>query len=348
MSSSILRIGVAAAVAVVAAGCAPADPSKPGQPKPDPTVKQIAAAPPDVTPSPKASTPSAEEGPFIVVDQDLRARRNADGQVKVYGGTIVAANAFMSTVAISARNDGYHPQCTGVLIKPDVVLTAAHCVCGVVATPAGAASGFAYFGPRPTAVNSGAFYPVTAFESAIACSGKDPRYSLRENRDLAVLRLKNPNIHVPVANYRPAGALVDGAKGFRVVGFGATDQDGEIVDYFKREAGLAAVSNDCRSHKDDKPGGPTDGDYYGCWPGEEIVAGQRQSPDSCNGDSGGPLFVSPEGDGQATPSTRFILAGIVSRPVNKSPRACGYGGLYERLTPGAVAWIDGAIKRLKK
>jgi len=306
-----------------------------------PAAAPVAAAP--------DRTKARSEGPFVPVEQDVRARRNDLGSVKIYGGAPVAAGAFPATVAISSGDDPYTPRCTGVLIKRDVVLTAAHCICGVVARPDGVPDAHVYFGANPRVADSGVFYRITAYRSAIACSGTHLRDSNRENMDLAVLRLKNGgNAKVTPAGYRPSAALIDGAVGYRVVGFGAIDQDAEVFDYAKREAAVLAVSNACRGRKDDKPNGTPDAEAYDCWPGAEIVAGQRASPDACNGDSGGPLLVSPEGGSTASPSTRFILAGIVSRGVYDSPRACGYGGVYERLTPQATAWIDDAISRLGK
>lgn len=308
------------------------------------------AASPDALPASVAALAAdrvADEGPFVPVEQDVRARRNADGAPKVYGGTPVAPGTFPATVAISTGADPYTPRCTGVLIKPDVVLTAAHCICKVVLRPDGLVDAHAYFGPNPRIANSGRFYRIKAYDTAIGCVG--PKESNRKKLDLAVVRLKNGgNTQVTPMTYRPSAALIDRAVGYRVVGFGAIDLDAQVFDYKKREAPVVAVSNACRGRKDDRPDGPPDAEAYRCWPGAEIVAGQRASPDACNGDSGGPLLVGPEGTSDAAPSTRFILAGIVSRSVYANPRACGYGGVYERLTPEASAWIDGAIGRLKK
>jgi hypothetical protein len=296
----------------------------------------------------EAKAPPAAERPPIDVSQDMRVRRRAAAQLKVYGGELVPAGDFRSTVAITAGATPYQAQCTGVLIEPDMVLTAAHCVCNVILNGQGRVDGHAYVGPNPSALNSGRFYRIYKVERATACAAAGPTSPPAAARDLAVLRLVAPVTGVTPASYKPPAALVDSAERFRVVGFGATDANGRISDFAKREAGVDSVSSDCRGHKDDDDHQPGDAAYYGCQPGEEIVAGQRQSPDSCSGDSGGPLFVSPDGGDRPTPTTRAVVAGIVARGVNRAPQACGYGGIYERMTPTAVAWIEGALKSLRK
>lgn len=61
----------------------------------------------------------------------------------------------------------------------------------------------------------------------------------------------------------------------------------------------------------------------------EFFAGGRNLPDTCKGDSGGPVFV--KGD-----AGQLLLAGITSR----GAIGCDQGGVYT-LVPAFRAWIDG-------
>ncbi len=281
---------------------------------------------------------------IIVAYQDNRARRNKDLEVKIYDGTPVPPATYLATIGILRPGQNVIA-CTGSLIRANIVLTAAHCVCGGV-------NGRVYVGTDPafpSGPSSGRYYDIAASEPALSCKKyQDAKAQgsgssvLRQYADLAVLKLARrvPNSVTPLSI--AGDALVANATSFRVIGFGAIDRDGRVYRTEKREASVTAVSNDCRGNRD----GQADGDYYGCQPGEEIVAGQRRSPDTCNGDSGGPLLTTAQGTSGSGAREHYVLAGVTSRPIQNSPRACGYGGLYERLTPASRNWIDATLRKL--
>lgn len=87
---------------------------------------------------------------------------------------------------------------------------------------------------------------------------------------------------------------------------------------------------------------------FGCVPGAELVAaghpshGQRGSrPDTCGGDSGGPIYALID----ATGRKEFVAVGVTSRGIDET---CGAGGIYSLLpSPRAAAWsrIHGATVR---
>ena len=298
----------------------------------------------------RRASPTAEDQPAppINVNQDIRARANAELDLKVVGGNPVPAGAMLAVVGIT-YGLSRSPGCTGTLIEPDIVLTAAHCTCGDMDSASTRVSNV-FVGndwSTRTGAKAGVYYQVIGFRSGISwprkASDRQCSTGLRMGRDLALLRLRNP-----VRNVTPisiaAAATIDSAKSFRVAGFGAVDEDANAYPNEKFEARVPAVSTSCRG----QVSGRADSDHYGCLPGEEIVAGNRSSPDSCRGDSGGPLLVTAAGNGGTGPTETFQLAGATSRGVNRAPAYCGYGGIYERLTPAAQTWIRQNVVSLRR
>jgi secreted trypsin-like serine protease len=74
---------------------------------------------------------AADDDTGLSVEDDASYRLNADAtkNVKVWGGVPVPAGAYPAIVGITQAGSK-QVQCTGSLIEPDIVLTAAHCVCG--------------------------------------------------------------------------------------------------------------------------------------------------------------------------------------------------------------------------
>jgi len=237
--------------------------------------------------------------------------------IEIVQGKLVPEGALVEVVGLTYGN-AREPLCTGALVGSRVVLTAAHCICEVRPT-------HVFVGRDPALGLAGRaeYYPVAAVRSAGPCDG-----DLR-GRDFALLKLDRP---VPRA--RPfafaADSLVDLARSGRIVGYGATDLDATQVDHRKREARVPIVSANCSQVEQAE---------VGCIADAELVAGKRQFPDTCKGDSGGPLLLSAGGDaGASLPEARFI-AGITSRPTADSTRACGEGGIYSRMNQRARSWI---------
>jgi hypothetical protein len=153
---------------------------------------------------------------------------------------------------------------------------------------------------------------------------------------------------VPVRNFTPVPyapvALPGTAKEFRVAGFGAIDRDSTVYTWQKREAVVQKINADCSGIENGRPAS----EVYGCRAGAEIVAGQRRSPDTCTGDSGGPLLVAADGTGGKPSSPSLMLAGVTSRSVINAPRPCGFGGVYVRLTDDARSSVAKAVASLTR
>lgn len=246
----------------------------------------------------------------------------------IYDGEETFPGRFQAVVGITYDSARY-PRCTGTLIAADMVLTAAHCVCDQRPSHV-----FVGDDPRvgygPT---SGLYYAVKDLRIGLVCGVE----SSADGVDIAVLRLVTsvPKItpFVPASN-----AEIDEARSATIVGFGSVDVDGWNSDFRKREGLVPILSPNCSGRVSEN---------YGCQERQEIVAGRPGSPDSCSGDSGGPILVRPKRPDPKAPDGDWRLAGVTSRAVLNSDSACGGGGVYERLRPVTWVWIQRAMGSMK-
>ncbi len=222
---------------------------------------------------------------------DLPLREPPAPPVPIFGGMASAPGAWPAVVAISVGNF----LCTGTLVSPNIVFTAAHCldndpqVAGIVVR-------------RGDDIN----YPSTpikavAFGAHPGFCGED---SCKEDiQDYGFIVLATAQNDVPafprvVADQDEWDALMDIGDDITVVGYGLNEGD---ITGIKREVQVPIT----RFSKS----------------GLEFQAG-GMGLDSCQGDSGGPAFVK-SGD-------EWVLAGITSRGYT-----CGKGGFYAVPLGGA-------------
>ncbi|MEZ4318920.1 MAG: serine protease [Myxococcota bacterium] len=237
----------------------------------------------------------------------------------VVGGSPAAPGSWPSTVVIVADN-GYQV-CTGTLLAPDVVVTAAHCSVGLNITHVITGS--------TNVAQSGTWIPVVA-------EHVHPTYSDNGGSDIAVFELgfDSPDPAITIASGCMANqAIHDGAPA-AIVGFGAISYDGNTGTTRMHEAFSTIRDADCSEDY-------VEGQYTTCdpglRPGKELFAG-GYGIDACFGDSGGPLYV---GDAYG----QWYLAGVTSRGSNDAyGNPCGGGGVWVR--PDAhLSWIEGRIGR---
>ncbi|HEX2014872.1 MAG TPA: serine protease [Nitrososphaera sp.] len=250
-------------------------------------------------------TPRADPG--LQIYQDPRFIRNArelarrtEKRMRIIGGTTVKGAEFPDCVAVGSDDQWF---CSGTLIGKNTVLTACHCDCS-----------------RPTRVYFGNNVDERGEIVNVSKRVPHPDYLKGKNNDLMVLVLESDVRTVAPRAIAP-GALIDAATDARVVGFGNTEPSGFFGYGIKRQTDVPIASSCCKGSVN----GKDDQTVYGCDPDFELIAGKPLLvKDTCNGDSGGPLYLS-DGIG------KWFLAGATSRATKAAINNCGDGGVYVRV-----------------
>jgi len=212
---------------------------------------------------------------------------------------------FPSVGAVLFRNSQGDLQeaCTGTLIAPAVVLTAAHCLgvkdaAGTTHQPFGV-----YF------QHSG-FHPLDPSRAPV----QYPHYDGEYQGDLAVLYISDPIFEIAPASLNAIGRVKPGTVA-RIVGFG-----------YHNALGIAGSPPDASDNLEDTTGiklwghivtnscpGQT---HLICWTYSKKPTDATYGS-TCEGDSGGPLFVQS--------GSSWLLAGVTLGSTTKGLKACEPG-----------------------
>lgn len=212
--------------------------------------------------------PTHETTP-IVGEIDLLKNKNG-----ILKGDPVIDGSVVETQTVGINDAGKNIICTGVIVAPKLILTAAHCATGKVSDLT------VFFGAK---MDNMAF-PISV--ASIFYSSKFNKLFIKNRQDLAILLLEHP---VPLG-YKPAelynvtGAIEDGTL-LLVAGFGIYHLNPGGGDGILR-ATVVPVADSKFSET-------------------EFIVDQRDGHGACGGDSGGPAFVMTK--------DKLYLAGITSR-----------------------------------
>jgi hypothetical protein len=235
-------------------------------------------------------------------DPDAPAGDVADEQPHVVGGQPAPEGKWPDTAAVMFNGQ---QGCTGVLVAPDVVLTAGHCI-------------------------DGSLNEVLLGVNDLRAQGDRIRVTRRvawpqwwNSYDIGLLVLERPSTVTPRAlAIECAAPYVENGAPVAIVGYGAIDANGSQYDDRLMEAETVITDLGCLESG------------RGCVdsirPDGELGAG-GMGIDSCSGDSGGPLYL-------LTDRGPFLV-GLTSRGYSNSSSLCSEGGIYVR--PAAVLdWIE--------
>jgi|GEM_PF-3991507 len=254
---------------------------------------------------------------------------------RIFGGVIAGQNEFPQVVSIAwPRGNAFSSFCSGTLIGPREVLTAAHCVCSPTYNGPEDARPRVVFG-SDVRVRNGvrASFRIqdrfikkkqTAENAELGdwCEAYNlGKKNIVRGQDLALLRLeREPKVAtVPVATHQLIFGI--GLTELTLVGFGLTES--KVLGQ-KRVTSIHVADPICSV---------AGMKLYGCSVGRETVVIDFESKrDTCGGDSGGPVFIR-DANGRG-----YYLVAATSRAVGKG-RACGPGGIYSLITPRVIDWL---------
>lgn len=260
------------------------------------TAPAVAAGPVgQVRGRPRPVQVSLDDDPLFAT----RAREIIVRNDRIIGG--IPTEDFPDCVAVGT---GEAWCCSGTLVGPARVVTAAHCVAGGCA--------------RRIFIGSDVNRPLAGRQIDVAQAIVHPAYHGTSPRaDIAVLILAERAAVEPRA-IAPASAIEVVATA-RIAGYGNTDVLSR-TGYGRRRIVDVPVAH---AHA-----------AFGADLNTEFVAGAPfLDRDSCQGDSGGPAYVEDRG--------AWVLAGATSRAIEGSIRRCGDGGIYTRV--GAYeGWVRSA------
>ena len=237
-------------------------------------------------------------------------------EAPVIGGSNAPQGMWPATAAIlygsasdpsAANGDPLNSfECTGVLVAPTVVLTAGHCVPGVLSDYIGDLTG--------VLIGAASLSDPSAGDLIVAQNSDISQYpNSQTSIDIGIIKLETASTMTPapIADGWAKFDIVNGAS-VEFVGFGSIDKNGNTYIAQEQEAQSTITDYDCSM---------SSGCNAAAMPDGELGAG-GSGVDTCPGDSGGGMYL--------LTSYGTFVAGITSRSYADDTYACSQGGIYER------------------
>ena len=256
------------------------------------------------------------------------AAQAQSAQPRIIAGADTSSLAHPYQARLSIRSGSTIYQCGGVIRDATHVMTAAHCLveAGQVASPS---SVTVHYGNANRSLQfSSSVYSVTPAPEYVAGDG---------SYDAALLTLSTPLLGyggptvqpIPLASASQVAAAVGSGANAVVSGWGVTEQ-GSTSQNLRATTVTLRPDSVCRSVY----GSRTFVSSRFVCAGGGGAQGSTANPDSCNGDSGGPLAIST-GSG-------YALVGLVSFGPDAGCGRGGVPGAYTEVSePGLYALLTG-------
>ena len=272
-------------------------------------------------------------------------KTTAASELKIIGGSPADAQLYPAVALVRPDSEGIdYVFCSGVLISDQMVLTAAHCswdandqvyAAEKVGVMVGDSTPEKHLDKR-LRVNGITVHP--SFDRSKMAKERDGSIRLNQVNDIAVWELATPATGAQIAEVLAAKDLdsvfVDETL-VTIMGFGQrsawespwTPHEFTVAETIYRTTYSQRVTNVVINGG----GIPVKRSELSNLPGRnqtEFYAGAAKYPDTCKGDSGGPVFAK-------TPQGKLLLIGITSR----GSGTCEVGGVYT-LVPAFLPWIE--------